>query len=219
MKTLLPTDRHPADDLCVLSAMCLIKLSFIEEDSIESIDDTGTSYILQATVLLEHAWSHSKSNFQISLLLVRLYSILGAGSLAMRAFQRLGVKQIQLDTLSYTLFDRISSLHPHPFTNDIHGSSQFPSPVEHLEKQQRLYKKTRDHVSKNRWISLEHGSYNSIFQIEEFDEKINNSMSAVMSVVEQRKIVRLIQPGVPLSASSIGHDIFGKYIDSLLNLI
>ena len=192
--------------------MCLIKLSFINEDSIESIDDIRTSYLLQATVLLEYAWSHSRSNFQISLLLVRLYCILGCGSLATRAFQRLGVKQIQLDTLSHNLFDRISSLHPHPFSSNIHGVSQFPNPVEHLEKQQRFYIKTRDHVNKNRWTSLDHGSYNSIFQMKEFEDKIKQSMSAVTSVVENRKITRLMQPDVPLTTASIGYDIFGKPI-------
>lgn len=209
-KTLLPTDRHPADDLIILSAMCLIKLSLINENSIQSIDDIKTSYILQATVILEYAWSHSKSNFQISLLLVRLYSMLGAGSLAMRAFQRLGAKQIQLDTLSYTLYDRISSLHPHPFGNNIHGVSQFPSPLEHFEKQQNFYRKTSDHVNRNRWTSLEHGSYNSIFQMNEFDDKINNSMSAIMSVVESRKIARLLQPDARLPSSSEGYDIFNE---------
>jgi N-terminal acetyltransferase B complex non-catalytic subunit len=212
-KTLLPTDRHPADDLCILAAMCLIKLSFINgSSSIESLNDLSISYILQATALLEYAWSHSKSNFQISLMLVRLYTHLGCGSLAMRAYQRLGVKQIQLDTLSYILFDRVSSFHPHPFSRNIHGSSQFPSPIELFEKQQNLYRKTRDHVSKNCWLSLENGSYNSIFQIKEFDESISHSMSAAMSVVESRKISRLTQPSVPLTTSSHGYDDFSKSI-------
>jgi N-terminal acetyltransferase B complex non-catalytic subunit len=214
-KTLLPTDRHPADDLVILSAMCLIKLSLVHKNATQSIDDIKTSYILQAAVILEYAWLHSKPNFQISLLLIRLYSMLGAGSLAMRAFQRVGAKQIQLDTLSYTLYDRISSLHPHPFSNNIHGASLFPSPVEHLERHQNFYRKIRDHVNRNRWTSLEHGSYNSIFQINEFEDKINRSMSAVMSVVESRKIARLMQPGVPLAASSGGYDIFSKSIFSV----
>jgi N-terminal acetyltransferase B complex non-catalytic subunit len=210
---LLPTDRHPADDLCILSAMCLVKLSFVDGDEfIESLSDVKTSYILQGTVLLEYAWSHSKPNFQISLLLVRLYSMLGCGSLAMRAFQRMGVKQIQLDTLSYTLFDRISSLHPHSFGRNVHGSSQFLSPVEHLERQQMLYRKSRDHVSRNCWTSLEHGNYNSIFQIKEFEERMTRSMSAVMAVVETRKITRLIQPNVQQTTFSGGLDMFSKSI-------
>jgi N-terminal acetyltransferase B complex non-catalytic subunit len=213
-KTLLPTDRHPADDLCMLSAICLIKLFFIDGDSAESIDNIKTSYILQAIVLLEYGWSHSKSNFQISLLLVRLYCILGCGSLA---FQRLGVKQIQLDTLSYALYDRISSLHPHSFGSHIHGASEFPNPVEHLEKQQKFYERTRDYVNRNRWTSLEHGSYNSIFEMKEFEDKIKHSISAAMSVVENRKIARLAHPGTPLGPASMGHDIFGKLMDPTFN--
>jgi N-terminal acetyltransferase B complex non-catalytic subunit len=210
-KKLLPTDRHPADDLCILSVMCLIKLSFIDnEGSIESIDDARASYILQATMLLEYAWSHSKPNFQISLLLIRLNSILGCGSLAVRAFEGLGIKQIQLDTLSYTIFDRISSLHPHPFRHTIQGPSEAHSPLENLDKQQRLYRKSRDHVSKNCWTSLENGTYSSVFQMKEFEETLNQSMSAVMSVVESRKIARLTQPSGTSATSSGAHDIFSK---------
>lgn len=191
--------------------MCLIKLSFIDNDSsIESVDDTRASYILQATMLLEYAWSHSKPNFQISLLLIRLHSILGCGSLALRAFEGLGIKQIQLDTLSYTFFDRISSLHPHPIKHTIEGSSEVHSPLGNLDKQQRLYRKSRDHVSKNCWTSLENGNYSSVFQMKEFEETLSQSMSAVMSVVESRRIARLTKPSGELATSSGAHDIFSK---------
>ena len=208
---LLATDRHPADDLSILSAMCLIKLSLADENDDEgSLNSVKASYLLQATVLLEYAWSHSKPNFQISLLLVRLYSYLGCGSLSMRAFQRLAVKQIQLDTLSYTLFDRISALHPHAFGHSPDGLTQIPSPIDHLQRQQRLYRSAREQVSKNIALAFKHGNYNSIFEIKEVSETLSQSISAVMSVVEQRRISRILQPETQLSSSSGGYDVLRK---------
>ena len=210
-KNLLPTDRHPADDLCILSAMCLVKLFFADKKSVEeSLHTMKASYLLQATMLLEYAWSRSKSNFQISLLLVRLYSYLGCGSLSMKAFQRLAVKQIQLDTLSYTLFDRISTLHPHPFGHLPDGSTKFRSPIEHFQKQQKLYRNAREQVSKNIAVAFKHGSYNSIFEVTEASEALSKSMSAAMSIVEQRRISRIIQPDTPLTSVSSGYDVLRK---------
>jgi N-terminal acetyltransferase B complex non-catalytic subunit len=207
-KTPPSADRHPADELCILSAMCMAKLSsrFYHHDE-NTLKNPARSYALQATVLLEYAWSHSKANFLISLLLVRLYSNLGCGSLAMRAYLRLGVKQIQHDTLAHYMFDGISSMHPHPFSSNPDDSSQRRSPIEHFEIQQKVYARSTDQISKNRWVSFEHSNYNSIFEFEEVGEKLANSLSAVMSVIESRKISRLAQPDIPLTASSCGGDI------------
>jgi len=217
-KSLLATDRHPADDLCILSAMCFIKLSITTPGSItpEFRSDTHVSRLLQATVLLENAWSHSKSNFQISLLLVKLYSSLGCGSLALRAYQRLGLKQVQLDSLSCILFDRISTLHPHPVQHNPDESSESRNPAEYLEKQQKFYKAARGQISKNRWKCFEQGSYNSIFEITQVSEMLFHSMSSISSVVESRKIARLLTPGTPLTALSCGYDILRNYIPTAL---
>jgi len=207
-KNLLSTDRHPADDFCTLTAMCLIKLSISHRNPRQVYSlNKEVSYILQAIVLLEYAWSHSKSNFQLSLLLVRLYAFLGCGSQAMKAFEHLALKQIQLDTLSYVLLDRISSLHPLPFTSSPDGSSENPSPLQYLQKQQKVYQKARVHVIQNRWKAFENGSYNSIFQFQEFSEHITRTLSAGTSVIESRKISRILQANVPDEA---GYDILRK---------
>ncbi|KUJ22389.1 uncharacterized protein LY89DRAFT_636366 [Mollisia scopiformis] len=200
-KSLLSTDRHPADDFCVLAAMCLIKLgrSNISPHS-ENLKSSGIVYLLQAMVLLESAWLRSKSNFQLSLMLVRLYSHLGCGSLAMRAYQRLFLKEVQLDTLSYTMFDRISTLHPHPIHDSSGGSSNTRTLIEQLQKQQKLYKTSREHINKNIWLSFKHGSYNSIFEFREVTQKLSHSISAVMSVVETNRIHRFITSKVPAGA-------------------
>ncbi|PBP18509.1 cytoskeleton organization protein (Dec1) [Diplocarpon rosae] len=207
-RDLLPTDRHPADDFAILAAISLIKLALSYSDnSCEPLKMSRTSYLLQATALLESAWMHSKSNFQISLVLVRLYVYLGCGSLAVRAFQRLALKQVQLDTLSYTLFDRISSFHPHPFTHTPDGLALFRTPIEQLRKHQKLYKNAQEHVAKSVWLSFKHNSYNSVFEIKEVDDKLSRSLARVMSAVEGKKVARLVEPKRPLAEISQEFDI------------
>ncbi|CAL3964286.1 unnamed protein product [Diplocarpon coronariae] len=213
-RDLLPTDRHPADDFAILAAISLVKLALQHPDNAsEPLKTNRASYLLQATALLEKAWIHSKSNFQISLLLVRLYVYLGCGSLAMRAFQRLALKQVQLDTLSYTLFDRISSFHPHPFTHTPDGLALSRTPIEQLRKHQKLYKSAEEHVAKNVWLSFKHKSYNSVFEIKEAEDNLSRSLARVMSVIEGKKVARLTEPKRSLSEISQEFDILQSGVE------
>ena len=207
-KHLLTTDRHPADDLCVLSVMCLIKLGMLEEKPTpEPLESRKSRYFLQAAALLEKAWLQSKSNFEISLLLVRLYSYLGCGSLAMRAYQRLTLKQIQLDTLSYVLFDRISTFHPRPFTSHSMDPASDKTPLQRLQRQQQIYEEAYTMVSKNVWLSFKNGSYNSMFHIKNISKELCHGLGAAMSVIESRKVSRITEPKAEISAVSNGLDL------------
>jgi N-terminal acetyltransferase B complex non-catalytic subunit len=208
---LLKTDQHPADDLSILAAVCLIKLSLLQtKNNSEPLNRTTTTYVWEAAVLLENAWLHSKYNFQISQMLIRIYNYLGCGSLAMRAYHRMPVKQIQQDTISYTLFDRLSSSHPHASSQSIAASSKQRTPVEQLQHQQKFCRSSRGNITKNLWLSFKHGSYNTIFEFIEVSEKLSHSMAAAMSVIESRKISRLTVPGTPLTEISNGFDILRR---------
>ncbi|KAG9248309.1 N-acetyltransferase B complex non catalytic subunit-domain-containing protein [Calycina marina] len=202
-KELLTTDRHPADDLAILSAMCLIKAAVASDGPRPKIPQ-----IVLATILLEYAWSLSKSNFQILLLLIKLYSCLGCASLAIAAYQRLKSKQIQKDTLSFTLFHRISDLHPHHFA---HRPQDYPSgkmmePMENIVEQQRYYKKANKEMTKNIYGCFQEGSYNSAVQITEAYSILNRSFASIFSVVESGRILRLLLPSKTLTPVICGYD-------------
>jgi N-terminal acetyltransferase B complex non-catalytic subunit len=165
---------------------------------------------MQAAALLEKAWPHSKPNFQISLMLVRLYTFLGCGSLAMRAYQRLALKNIQLDTLSYVLFDRLSTFHPRPFTSHCGEPASEKSPLLHLKRHQKVYKDAYEQISKNIWLSFKHGSYNSIYNIQKIEEELSRGLGAAMSVIESRRASRFSDPGSSMTAVSHGYNLLGK---------
>lgn len=198
------TDRHPADDLCVMAAMCLIKLSMAKNQEVPEI-----SYLMQAATMLDYGTAHSNSNFQIRLLLTRLLQYLGCGVMAMSEYVALSLKQIQLDTLSYILFDRISSFHPHPFTPLPDDDQEYKSPHDTIKKQHKLYRTSRGHIGKNIWLSFKNGSYNSIFELKEVSNTLPRTIAAATSVVETRKIARFLEPNSkePLDE---GYDIIRK---------
>ena len=209
--TLLKTDLHPADDLAILAALCLLKLSM--KANAASLSKSFNAPILyhrlQAAALLEYAWSRSRANSQLLLMLMRIYHSLGCGSLARRAYQRLAVKLIQNATLSHYMFDGISTFHPHSFSSE--GSSPSRSVIEDLRDQQRIYKSSPNQVSNKIWSSFENNNYNTIFELEQVKEALAHNVSAVMSVMEARKVSRLVHPNTPLTTSSHGYDILRKY--------
>jgi len=213
-KRLKSTDQHPADEWAIIAAMCLVKMArckpWAPNEPHDMFSRPDTQQLLRATLILEFAHTHSKPNPQILLLLVRLYSQLGAGSLALRAYGRLGLKQIQSDTLSYTLFDRISSLHPHT-VDDNSTAEEAGDPPKQLKKLQRIYRSFRNQIITNSWRSFEHGSYDSIFQLMEVSSKLSHSVTSAMSAIELRRIYRLTQPNALLTPNSHGYDVLRKF--------
>lgn len=209
-KHLLTTDRHPADDLCVLSATCLIKLGLTDlSNSSEPLTTRRSRYFLQAVALLEKAWVHSKSNFQISLMLVRLYTFLGCGSLALRAYNRLALKQIQLDTLSYVMFDRVSSFHPREFTSHGGESVNDRNPILCLSRQQKVYRDAYEQIAKNVYLSFKHGSYSAMYQIWDVEKELRRGLGAAMSVIEGRRCARLTITTYPRDTDSNEWNLLG----------
>ncbi|RFU26712.1 hypothetical protein B7463_g9620, partial [Scytalidium lignicola] len=216
-KNLLITDTHPADDLCLLGAMCLLKCAGCTPYYLDPLanqpSSTYVSKLLQAALLLEYAWNHSKPNFHISLLLIRIYTRLGCGSLARAAYKRLGIKQIQHSTLAYTLFDRISSLHPHVFTDTDQVTADEKDPLLELEKQQSIYQSSINNSRKSSWQALEFGNYEPVIQFNEFARRMGSSMSGVMSVIEHRKISRITQSKT--TSKSNGFHVLAPNIETL----
>lgn len=218
---LLPTDMHPSDEWLIVASMCLIKISgarpLLRSESESIPRKTFTQRLLQAIAILEYGASRSKPNPQFSMLLVRLYSEIGAGSLAVRAYHRLGVKQIQGDTLSYLLIDRISSLHPHPVSNQADDPSiEIGELSSYIQKCQGFYRRWRFHVSRNVFSSFESGSYNSVVQLLDASEVLSHSVAAAMMVVELRRMTRLTSPDTKIDKTTQGFDILRKFHQSTI---
>ncbi|QRV85892.1 phagocyte signaling-impaired protein [Ceratobasidium sp. AG-Ba] len=95
-----PTEQQPRDDFAILAASALVSAY------------TGSgkaSYLNEAVVILEFAHSKSPYNYRFRVLLIRLYRLLGAPTLAHEHYKGLRIKQIQSDSLSHLVLARAST--------------------------------------------------------------------------------------------------------------
>lgn len=88
---LLPTDANPADGHLTLAGHILL-------DDDPSVDEQSLTL---AIIALEKCLESSPSNHSVKLLLMSLYSYIGAVSSNQRVYESLDVKYIQNDTLGY----------------------------------------------------------------------------------------------------------------------
>lgn len=212
--TLLATDKHPADDLAIVAAMSLLIRAGLRPWTPEIKPDIckiNMGMIKQAVVVLEFAWSKSTANAEIMLMLIRLYSILGAGSLAVQAYERLKIKQIQVDSMAYLFIDRLSSLHPHPFKvgddyidSDI-GKVDTIDPLKILSKYQGTRRSFGPQINKNIALGLSKANYDAIFDQLEVFERLQMSAAAIVTVLESRRITRIVKPGTEITHSTHGY--------------
>lgn len=87
-----------------------------------SITDTildDRAYLEKALTILEFASRRSKHKYQIRILMVNIYRLLGASLLALQHYDTLQVKQIQYDTLSHLVLSRGSTFSVASGTNSI----------------------------------------------------------------------------------------------------
>ncbi|GJE87141.1 N-acetyltransferase B complex non catalytic subunit-domain-containing protein [Phanerochaete sordida] len=99
-KNLPDTELQPSDDLAVLAGHAYTNLWKLTGD---------LSYLHRAVAILELASSKSKHSYVVRIMLIRIYHILGAPSLALEHYRLLNVKQVQTDTLSYLILSRAST--------------------------------------------------------------------------------------------------------------
>ena len=67
------------------------------------------SYLEKAAAVLDYATFRSKHKYQLRILLINIYRLLGASSLALSHYRQLGVKSVQFDTLSHLVLGRAST--------------------------------------------------------------------------------------------------------------
>lgn len=224
-KFLLPTDRHPADGFAIIAAMAIIKLATVakykqtlnreldldpNELELHSCAE-HSQRLLQAAALLDFAHQKSLPNPDITLLLEQVYYQLGCGSLAMVTFRELNLKQVQNHTLGYILFDRIATLHPMPQPSGSSAHLKAVDPADDLKKLHEFYRKSKIQTQNQIWKSLEHGSYESVLQLMEFNTIFSETRTAAMSAVESRRVNRLLNNHFELNSDSHGFDLIREY--------
>ncbi|PKX93059.1 MDM20/NAA25 family protein [Aspergillus novofumigatus IBT 16806] len=193
-------ESQPSDDLCLLAAMSLIRFSggWINGKP-DQIPDTS---LIRAAGILERLLLDSPHNYNALLLLVRIYLRLGAGSLALRTFSKLSVKQLQYETVAHNLFTRLATIHPHSAPpvegaeyKDFHPQSAFVQAL-------NFYRTADVTTVRNRTNGLEYGSYVNVEGTIDLQRRLKHSICRKMWALDVKRIQRLA-----------GGDNMGRYSD------
>lgn len=101
---------QPTDDLLLLAAHFLLDIYQREVRA----GHVRRELLLQTAGLLEFGLDRSAYNFQMKLLLSRVYGYLGAADAMLSRHAELDVKYVQLDSLSFLVYDKVLRLGHYP---------------------------------------------------------------------------------------------------------
>ncbi|XP_076363781.1 phagocyte signaling impaired isoform X2 [Tachypleus tridentatus] len=155
-KDLLSTDFKPSDNYALLAAHILIDIWEEKEDE---------KFLIEALVMLETALKNSPSNFQIKLLLLNLYNIIGAVGASHTLYESLDIKHVQQETLGYLI------------TSHLAACAHFSVASTVLTTALRFF----------------NSNFKDIQQIVEFREKLNNSVQYTSIAIERNILDVLLE--------------------------
>lgn len=182
-------ESQPSDDLCVLAAMCLIRFNELLADGRENIQEIT---LIHAASILERLLLDSPHNYHALLLLSRVYLLLGAGSLALKAFSKLAVKQVQYETVAHNIFTRLATIHPHS-APPIEGAEYKDfDPQAAMVQALSFYRNAHRTSERNRANGLNYGSYTNVEGTIELQTRLKDSICRKMWALEARRMQRLV---------------------------
>ena len=181
-------ESQPRDDLCILAAMGL--LSTIENsEKPAQVSDTA---LIRAAAILDHLIHDSPHNYEALLLLVRIYLMLGLGSLAFSTFSKLSVKQMQYDSVAHNFFTRLASIHPHSAPPSPGAEYKDFDPQAAFAQALNFFRNADITTMKFRTRGLEEGSYANVEEIVELRRRLSHSVCRRMWALEIRRAQRLV---------------------------
>ncbi|GAC94257.1 actin cytoskeleton organization protein [Pseudozyma hubeiensis SY62] len=173
------TEMQPADDLALLGVQALL--------SAYKLSHGKPVYLQQTIALLEHALTKSKKGYQLRMLLIRSYILVGAFDRASIHYGLLGLKSVQADTLSHLISERCSVFSCVPSSSATPDDGLYKMTVRTLSTSQAIYEEnstsTPDMVSK----ALEHGIYSRVEEFVEFGEALERSLQRQISRLEESR--------------------------------
>ncbi|ORY95533.1 N-acetyltransferase B complex non catalytic subunit-domain-containing protein [Syncephalastrum racemosum] len=140
------------------------------------LETKETSLLIQATSLLEMALVKSLYNFQIKLILVRLYAMLGVHARPIQIFHTMDIKQIQFDTMIHYFTDRYISLGSTDALEDL------------LSESLMIYKSNQVETPEMIVKAYQYGTFSKIQEFIEFRKRLEKSLQQAITNVELARI-------------------------------
>ncbi|KAF9206876.1 N-alpha-acetyltransferase 25, NatB auxiliary subunit [Haplosporangium sp. Z 27] len=166
-KDLEETERQYGDDYVIMASHLLI-----------DIHKEAKSYVplLNAVFMLEHALSASKHNYQIKLVLIRIYELLGAFNCAIFIYNTMAIKHVQHDTMSHFITDRASSF------------GMFNEALTQLYSAHEIYHSNESETPEMILQAYKYSTFSKMQEFIEFQSRLENS---IQKMIADREMLRL----------------------------
>jgi hypothetical protein len=172
--------------------MALLRLAHAEKDQYQA-----QGYNLQAACLLSHYIKSCPDDRQASLFLTKIYSHMGLGSLVLRQYSALRIKEMMHDSQSHVAYSRISTTYPfptHTFPSPEpapKGTAVDPDPYVRIENVVSCYSDFVDDIN-HCLCNIEDLSFHDrMADFRELRESYERSFTKQLLALERRRIVRL----------------------------
>uniref|UniRef100_A0A5F9D4G5 N-alpha-acetyltransferase 25, NatB auxiliary subunit n=1 Tax=Oryctolagus cuniculus TaxID=9986 RepID=A0A5F9D4G5_RABIT len=177
-KSCLKTELQFSDYYCLLAVHVLIDIWR------ESGDETA---VWQALTLLEEGLTHSPSNAQFKLLLVRIYCVLGAFEPVVDLYSSLDAKHIQHDTIGYLLTRYAESL------------GQYAAASQSCNFALRFFHSNQKDTSEYIIQAYKYGAFEKIPEFIAFRNRLNNSLHFAQVRTERMLLDLLLEANMDVS--------------------
>ncbi|XP_054936225.1 N-alpha-acetyltransferase 25, NatB auxiliary subunit isoform X4 [Physeter macrocephalus] len=177
-KSCLKTELQFSDYYCLLAVHVLIDIWR------ETGDETA---VWQALTLLEEGLTHSPSNAQFKLLLVRIYCMLGAFEPVVDLYSSLDAKHIQHDTIGYLLTRYAESL------------GQYAAASQSCNFALRFFHSNQKDTSEYIIQAYKYGAFEKIPEFIAFRNRLNNSLHFAQVRTERMLLDLLLEANVSAS--------------------
>ncbi|KAI8350533.1 N-acetyltransferase B complex non catalytic subunit-domain-containing protein [Mortierella sp. GBAus27b] len=166
-KGLEETERQYGDDYAIMAAHLLIDVH----------KDTKSYFpLLNASFMLERALSASKHNYQIKLVLIRIYELVGAFNCAASIYNTMSIKHVQHDTMSHFLTDRASSY------------GLFNEALGQLYAAHDIYHSSTAETPEMILQAYKYSTFSKVQEFIEFQSRLENSLQ---KMIADREMIRL----------------------------
>uniref|UniRef100_A0A8C3WYX8 N-alpha-acetyltransferase 25, NatB auxiliary subunit n=1 Tax=Catagonus wagneri TaxID=51154 RepID=A0A8C3WYX8_9CETA len=177
-KSCLKTELQFSDYYCLLAVHVLIDIWR------ETGDETT---VWQALALLEEGLTHSPSNAQFKLLLVRIYCMLGAFEPVVDLYSSLDAKHIQHDTIGYLLTRYAESL------------GQYAAASQSCNFALRFFHSNQKDTSEYIIQAYKYGAFEKIPEFIAFRNRLNNSLHFAQVRTERMLLDLLLEANISTS--------------------
>ena len=175
------SERRPGDDAAILAAMGCVHL----------YKNGQKAALLRCAIILEILLSDSKHNYDALLIIIRVYFYLGAIPRALEFYGRLDIKHMQYQTLSWIIFSRMSTIHPHPIMDKANASIIKFDPASAIDKTVRWILKNEKQMKSGVSLFLDNGGYVNLLDHLKTLSKLEASSYKCTLICELSRMSRL----------------------------